>query len=149
MLVLPYESNLCSRVNHVDLILLHSVIISILRGCSHQFSHSRSIRGTAANQIGIMPYVKDVAQVDKEAGRIFQKFRAWCKRHFGSVHQCFFKLDVDGENEISFTTFRTACKRWDGFDSGDLTQLIATVIEGSETGSGMKKTLRVASLYRQ
>ena len=60
-----------------------------------------------------------------KANEVFTKFRAWCKRHFSSVHKTFVKLDVDDINEVTFATFRTACKRYEGFTVEDLNLLIA------------------------
>ncbi|CAD7969839.1 unnamed protein product, partial [Amoebophrya sp. A25] len=69
-------------------------------------------------------------EVDVVASDVLTKFRDWCKRHWGSVHQTFSALDLGGDGDMSFTIFRTACKRWPGFSDDDLSLLIKVISPG-------------------
>ncbi len=66
-----------------------------------------------------------ITEVDLAAGEALLKFREWCKSNFESVHRCFCTLDVDHSGEVSFATFRTAIKRWEGLTIDDLNALIS------------------------
>ena len=80
----------------------------------------------------------NLEEAHPKANDTFMKFRAWCKRHFQSVHKAFVKLDVDDINEVSFATFRTACKRYEGFSLDELNLLIA-IFNHDTHGHGPKK----------